>query len=351
MDRVSRILRALTCCVVIVLVPIALTTFAAPSVEASQRPSATVFSWSKPKKVAPYALFAISCASLRFCVATDDVGGEVTYNGRSWSRDALIDPVGRLGQQTFLSSVSCPTSNFCAAVDENGNALIFNGKGPRLGWEVPEPVDPKLTITSVSCPSPSFCVAGDAFGDVSTYDGTSWSPPQDFSEVRGFFSVSCENQNFCWVLGGDCLPPANCVFSPKPTEDAVSYDNGAWSAPESIDPGQEIASVSCQAGSLCVAVDAIGQALVYNDGTWSKPQQIDHAQLMSIACPSTTFCVAVDRAGYALSFDPANLSQIQRTEIDPNKLVDHGGVPQSISCPDPSHCFVVEGADLVIGST
>ncbi len=59
----------------------------------------------------------MSCATTTLCVAVDDNGDALTYDGSTWSAPTGID-----GGHA-LTSVSCPTANFCAAVDSAGNAV------------------------------------------------------------------------------------------------------------------------------------------------------------------------------------------------------------------------------------
>jgi hypothetical protein len=74
---------------------------------------------------------------------------------------------------------------------------------------------------------------------------------------------------------------------------ALTYTNGTWSSPQSIDSNNDLSSVSCPLTSFCMAVDNNGNALTYSGGTWSSPQNIDSYDFRSVSCPSSSFCVAV----------------------------------------------------------
>ncbi len=72
----------------------------------------------------------VSCAMASFCVAVDENGNALTYNGSSWSSDST--PGG------WLTSVSCPTASFCAAVDERATpsptTALHGRHSTRGGW-------------------------------------------------------------------------------------------------------------------------------------------------------------------------------------------------------------------------
>jgi hypothetical protein len=70
--------------------------------------------WSAPTNIdsVGYSTIAsVSCPSATFCVAVDDVGDALTYNGTSWSAPTKIHGPGDNGQ-----SVSCTSPTFCAEV-------------------------------------------------------------------------------------------------------------------------------------------------------------------------------------------------------------------------------------------
>src|ERR1019366_3194297 len=100
-----------------------------------------------------------------------------------------------------LESVSCPTTSFCVAVDESGYVLTYNGSS----WSSPDEIDPGTgqTLTSVSCPTASFCVAVDMMGNVLTYNGSSWSSPESIGADIWLYSVSCPAASSCVAVGFD----------------------------------------------------------------------------------------------------------------------------------------------------
>ena len=175
--------------------------------------------WSAPISVdSPNTLESVSCASSSLCVAVDDVGNEVTFNGSTFSSPNPID-------EAVLNSVSCPTTNFCVAADDQGATITFNGSS----WNGPVPID-SSPILSVSCSSPDFCAAVDQDGNALTYNGSNWSSPESVAEVP-LQSVSCTNSSFC--VAADTF---GSVYT---------YNGSSWTSPDNIDSSNPLDSVSC----------------------------------------------------------------------------------------------------------
>ena len=63
-------------------------------------------------------LTAVSCVSGPFCMAVDESGYALSYNGTSWTLPSSFDGAGG-----GLTDVSCVSSTFCMAVDELGYAV------------------------------------------------------------------------------------------------------------------------------------------------------------------------------------------------------------------------------------
>jgi hypothetical protein len=99
------------------------------------------------------------------------------FNGSAWSPPADVD-----GSHT-LNSVSCASRSFCVAVDQQGDALTFNGRS----WSAPARIaGPNGELVSVSCAARAFCVAvGDAASaDTGTSAGTAFVYGQARSRRR-----------------------------------------------------------------------------------------------------------------------------------------------------------------------
>ena len=92
--------------------------------------SANQTDWSPPLNVdGSSELVSVSCASPLFCVAGDNGGAVLTYNGSLWSAPNQITEGGDL-------NVSCPTTTFCVAVGGGGGENTWNGST----WNGPGPV-------------------------------------------------------------------------------------------------------------------------------------------------------------------------------------------------------------------
>ena len=213
-------------------------------------------------------------------------------------------------------------------------------------WSTPASIDSNATsnfndaMGTVSCASTTFCVAGDDLDDVYTYNGSSWSAPDQLNasvtSPTVSFSVSCPSTSFCMAVDGDF--------------NAYTYNGSTWSAAQVIDPntleGIVIGEVSCASATFCEA--AFGSKTVTYDGTtWSAPvsvgttSEIGSGQtpgIEALSCPSTTFCAGVgttpDNQGYLDTFDGTSWSApvIKKTDLGPQAFV-------SVSCPTTSFCM------------
>jgi hypothetical protein len=271
-------------------------------------------SWSAPVDVdATTPIYAVSCASPSFCVAVDQDGNALVYNGSTMSAPTSIDDAA-------LYSVSCPTATFCAAVDDNGNAIVYNGSS----WSAPTAIDHEEegpgVLNSVSCPTASFCVAVDDDGNAFTYDGSSWSSAANVDET-GLYAVSCPTVSFCVAV--------------DQTGNAFTYDGSSWTSGDDIDGYDTLESVSCSSPTFCVAVDDFGNALTYDGSSWSSALDIDGSEtLFAVSCTTASFCMASDAAGNALTYDGSTWSSDD---------VDGTNPLFSVSCPTTSFCAAVDG--------
>jgi hypothetical protein len=104
-------------------------------------------------------LDAVSCPSMKLCVAVDSRGAAVAFNPRSKHtvKPTMIDP------GHGLTSISCPTTHRCVAVDDAGRVLA-GGTKPST-WKT-TPLTGASALTGVDCPSAKECVAVDVTGDV-----------------------------------------------------------------------------------------------------------------------------------------------------------------------------------------
>jgi hypothetical protein len=110
--------------------------------------------WSAPLHVDSSALHAISCTASRLCIAVDARQRILIYKQGAWSAAHLI------GGRNPVADVSCAGISFCMAVTPSGYSFEFNGSA----WARPDVVDPNVGFSSVSCSSPAYCVAADQAG-------------------------------------------------------------------------------------------------------------------------------------------------------------------------------------------
>lgn len=189
-----------------------------------------------------------------------------------------------------------------------------NSPGPLL-WSVPGAVD-SAPIDGIACPSKTRCIAVDRSGNVL------WS--------------------------------TNPAGGPR-----------AWHR-ANIDGTSELTGISCASVALCVAVDSVGNVLASTfptaGGTWSVARvdtsttqnNTDNAGavlMRGVSCPSTTLCVAVDAAGNALvSTDPTGgASNWATIHIDTNTSYRCTGTGLAcqpplvgVSCPSAVRCIAID---------
>jgi hypothetical protein len=299
--------------------------------------------WSKPQAVDPAGLVAISCPVADFCLATDQSGDSLTYDGTSWSKPA---PIGTSGVE--VTDISCVSRTFCAATVDQGSELVVY-----VGSHFGTPASPDSTgyeFNSVSCANVGFCVAvGDSLGNASTYNGTSWGALGTIDPGGNLTSISCPTGTFCATI--DLNADAVNVHSAS----AVMFNGGVWSQPiampDQFGDGQDL---SCASPKLCVAIDNSGDASVYGGRSWGTPDPIDGTssatvlgavpgQTIGVSCTKPSFCVAVDGNGNAVGYDNGNWG--------PPGPIDAGHQLNAVSCASPTFCAAVDlNGNVIVGT-
>jgi hypothetical protein len=272
-----------------------------------------------------------SCASATSCVATD--GTEVyVLDGTSWTSSAAPGAPG--GLHGFPYSVSCPTSSFCVAVDWSGAYLTYNGKT----WSAPQNINSLASeVDSVSCTSPTFCLAVTASdadglgGDAFLFNGHTWKwVAQDGAPMS---SVSCTGPDFCEILSYASDGTVGAGFWNGTTVlNTANLDTYLGFGPV---PGE--GQVSCVSPTFCAAVDDLGNAFTYNGTSWSKATALDPSltqTMTGISCPATTFCVAIDAAGQEYTYNGSTWTA--------GTTIDTAGQPQAISCTVSHFCLMAD---------
>jgi hypothetical protein len=198
--------------------------------------------WSARAAVDSAPLTDLACASESFCIAVDDAGHAVRFDGSVWSKPVEVD--GR----AQLAAVSCPASGTCGALDLSGKVEWLRAGG----WSAPS----RTAITSgadLSCASATSCVAVSTHGVVERLSKGRWSvvrriaaPPTAFGET---YRMSCASSTYCVVTtkyDGRAFVLTGTSLSSKGT----TLTAGALTPP------------SCPAVSWCSVGDSAGRVYV-----------------------------------------------------------------------------------------
>jgi hypothetical protein len=126
--------------------------------------------WLVPVDVTPPTLVSVSCPASNWCLTMNQSSYASIWNGQGWSGPQFVDPESmqisqRAGSTTGASwgqgdfgllSASCASRTFCVAIDDSGYAVSFDG----TSWSSPAPFGPGFDNNDiVSCAAPRFCVA------------------------------------------------------------------------------------------------------------------------------------------------------------------------------------------------
>ncbi len=219
-----------------------------------------------------------------------------------------------------IDSLTCVSADLCVGVDRGGDVLWSTApSGGARRWHTAD-VDGSTELTGVSCPAASLCVAVDAAGNAVT-------------------STAPTAGRHAWTV---------TRIDTNTTQ--KNSDNG-----DSV----LLRDVSCPSTSLCVAVDAVGDALTSTAPTagsaaWvathidgNRTQDCTGSglacqpPLVGVSCPSTSECAAVDFAGNVLTSDhPSSAaSPWSSATTDGGALSSLYGV----SCPTSAFCATVDG--------
>jgi hypothetical protein len=299
--------------------------------------------WGKPHRIDSQPLVSVSCPKSDFCVATDQAGDALTYDGTSWSPPAPIGPNG-----VEATQVSCVAAGFCAAVLDQGADIVTYSASK---WSNPvSPGTSGYNFNALSCASPTFCVAvGDSLGNATSWHGSTWGDLQSIDPGGNLTGVSCPTSSFCAAINLD-------DDQQNPTSaGTVFFDGSSWSrsvaTPNGFGDGQ---SISCTSARFCVAIDNGGVAAVYNGTRFGSATPIDTAdidtldgavpgQTIAVSCTRTTFCLAVDGNGNALVFDGSRWS--------PPGPIDTGNQLNDVTCATSLFCVAVDQEGNVVVGT
>jgi len=198
-------------------------------------------------------LIDVSCATSKMCVAIDNAGNFLLWNGKNMSGENPLYEGGTTTRAT-LTSVSCPAATFCMILDSSGGAFSVAPSSKPVVTTLPSWSSATGQAARVSCSSSTLCVAADLNGDGFSWDGASWSPPLAISS-SGVGSIDCVlGANQCVAL--DLIGNGWYLHLPVPSASA-SYVHKKL--PGRMKSGQlTISRVSCTSTLYCMASDGTG---------------------------------------------------------------------------------------------
>ena len=257
-------------------------------------------------------LSMLSCVALAVPTTAVAAGSRVPH----WTRPVSIDPDGR----GFLE-VSCPTSTFCIAVDYVGKYLTFDG----TTWSSPQNIAPKVWTSAVSCPTATFCMAATSAGssaEAYTFDGTAWSDAGAIPNlVYAITGLSCPTVSFCEVLDG--------------LANSAEYVAGTWSGTGKAKLPPSAGHLSCGAASFCLAGAYPGAVSVFRKHGWAaNGRPFNDQYLTGISCTSRSYCLAIGNVGEASVYDGTGWTTFNSIRAS---LTD-------VSCVRPGLCVAIDGS-------
>ena len=258
----------------------------------------------------------VSCPSTQLCVAFDDSGNVLTSTDptggtAAWASagvDTTVVPCGSHEADTCagtITALTCPSIRLCVAVDSNGFVLTSTDPmGGRAAWTA-TPIDTDHGVgwdplANIACPSASRCVAADFYGTVfSTSNPTGgagdWTSTQTSVPYGGYSILTCPSVSLCvGSASGDI------AVSAAPTGSSSSWDVS------SLDPSnQDYVGLACPSVSLCIDGGDGGRVWTTMDPaatarSWHSTRIDANRVVDTIACASPALCLAADQAGYAV---------------------------------------------------
>ena len=222
----------------------------------STKPLGPASSW-KPTAVLGAEIDALSCPSVKLCVAIDNetvdesnfVGVLASTNPArlSWKTTAPM-----LSQPTidFGAVVSCSSQALCVIGGDGTIAATTNALGDASAWGLATPTE--VPVQSMSCASKTMCVGVDHLGQllVSKHPARGPWTPVTITGRTHISYVTCPSTSLCVGAGNGVL------ISTTPAGSARSWSTARIPAYR----GQVFTNVSCASTSFCAA--AGGEAIV-----------------------------------------------------------------------------------------
>jgi hypothetical protein len=241
-----------------------------------------------PREAVSFTLYAVSCATERFCVTV----GYYTTEGSSaerplveaWDGSTWTIQPAPLGNE-ILRSVSCTSERACTAV----------GYGVRWRWNGTEwrsQSGGTAFMEAVSCTSETFCMGVgtglEGRSAASSWNGASWSntPLTAPEGALGLISVSCSSSAFCMAMG-----IGSETFGEQ-------WNGREWRQERLSFRAQTSGQISCKTERFCAAADRAESAVFWNGSSWTTerlplPEGGSALRPLAVSCTSTTACTLV----------------------------------------------------------
>jgi hypothetical protein len=315
--------------------------------------------WQVSNSDVTQSLTGVSCPSVSFCIAVDDLGNVLTATAPTGGQNAWT--VASIDGTTGFSGVSCPSPVLCVASDSQGDVITSNDPAGGAGAWTAANVDPGHDLTGVSCPSASLCAAVDTQGNVVTstapasgagaWTAASIDPGQDLT------GVSCPSASLCVAVDN----AGRIITATNPTAGTTAWTSSQIAGTPAGSGPPSFVGVSCPSVSLCVAAgvqlpsSALGfRAVVSNDPTggatsWTSSPSSPPDQLPSagVACASASSCVVGSAGGLITSSNPTGTQPVwSRVQLDPTV-----GSVTALTCPSAVLCVAVDSNGVISTSS
>ncbi|MDQ2759969.1 MAG: hypothetical protein M3Y17_05920 [Actinomycetota bacterium] len=263
---------------------------------------------------------ALACPSASLCVGIDPYGRIISgdpSSGTAGSASASVIPADEDrtggGSPSYPTAISCPTIRFCVAVDNAGNVATSSDPTAGAGaWRLAH--ISSTALYNVSCPSVRLCVvtASRYLPNSTTVIGAellsstnpgagaaTWSVADS---NPGVGPVSCATDNLCVSLGVDQVFSSRDPGRPHGTWRKVSFQ------------GLDLVGLSCPTARFCAAVDSFGRVLSSTDPAgparaWRiTPSGLTSGEppLTGVTCQTPKLCLAteLESGTIGVSIDP-----------------------------------------------
>jgi hypothetical protein len=243
-----------------------------------------------------------------------------------------------------LTAISCPSMRLCVAVDGFGDALTTaDPAGGAHAWRATTVTDAPQGLVDVSCSSAGLCVTVGHTDAYATTDPNAhrWTAAGiDADEVSELWAVTCPSTTLCLAAANPTAvgSPAEILYTTDPASSTARWAVAFTDHDVSVNG---IRAIACPSTALCVAVDSDGNVLTSTDpvrgpGTWSSSAVAPGPGLDSVSCASPVFCMAAG-PGVFVSTDPVGGSAAWTA----------GGAPDyffQVDCASPQLCVGVSDA-------